>query len=1101
MRRRTASSDAQSRETLEDNKLAQLFAELNSLETFRGAVHTIIDGKADALHSISPPFFAFVLTQLLKSNSHPVLLILDDPDISERIQSDFTVFSGFHPVELTGETQGEEDSGAFGINLAGLFDFYSGVKNLYISDYKTAFRKMPGREGLTATAVIITAKSELDHDELVAKLSKYGYQRKDYVEEVGDFSVRGSIVDVFPESGDNPVRIDFFGDTVDSIRVFDAVTQRSIQAVGTFTLLPFANTSKELTPFSDQIPEGARIVFHEPSAIPSELEKDFHKFVKRVSDKASPLYWKVLEKKGDDPVVNVLPQPTFGGKLQLAANKIAELFAEGYRITVASSTKHLGDNFLNLLNEYDELNGTMLKQEVRLVQASLSGGFILPGDKFALLTEHEIFGRRSPLVSRKEKAKKFVGLLRRDLNSLRKGDYVVHEEYGIGKFLGLQKLKIIDSTQECVKIEYAEGDMLYVNIDYVGKLQRYASEDGFNPKLSKLGGADWQTMKTRAKGKLKDIAKDLIKLYADRKKSKGFTFQKDSIWQHELEASFVYEDTPDQVRATSEIKKDMESENPMDRLLCGDVGFGKTEVAVRAAFKAVMSGKQVAVLVPTTILAEQHYNTFRDRLSEYAARVEVLSRFRKKSEQKVILQKLEKGDVDIIIGTHRLLSGDAKFHDLGLLVVDEEHRFGVEAKEKIRQLRANVDTLYMTATPIPRTLYMSLSSAMDISILQTPPANRLPIDTFITNFDGKLLQTVIERELARGGQVYVVSDTVKDLSKLADFVHRRVPGAKAGIVHGKMRAPEIERTMVHFLEKKLNVLIATKIIESGIDIPSVNTLIVNNADRFGLAELYQIRGRIGRSNVQAYAYLIARQFSYLTRDAVRRLTAIEEFSELGSGFNLAMRDLEIRGAGNVLGREQSGFINNLGFEMYNKVLEEAVAEAKFEENLTEQLDTLTRRKVEPQVTADIDAYIPDDYVSMDAERFDFYKRLSRAAMVAEVDDIRAEMLDRFGKIPEPAENLFKLIKLKISLEPLRIPKIDLRGAVVNIYLPSDDKDFYKEIFPLMMNSLDRVSDIKYRVTQENSNARVEVNFVSNAADGQSGKIDRLERLVEVMKVA
>ena len=767
---------------------------------------------------------------------------------------------------------------------------------------------------------------------------------------------------------------------------------------------------------------------------------------------------------------------------------------------VAASTKHLEDNFLNLLNEYDDLNGTMLKQEVRLVQASLSGGFILPDDRFALFTEHEIFGRRSPLVSRREKAKKFVGLLRRDLNSLRKGDYVVHEEYGIGRFLGMEKLKIVDSTQECVKIEYAEGDMLYVNVDYVGKLQRYASEDGFNPKLSKLGGAEWQLMKTRAKGKLKDIAKDLIKLYADRKKSKGVSFQKDSIWQHELEASFVYEDTPDQVRATSEIKADMESENPMDRLLCGDVGFGKTEVAVRAAFKAVMSGKQVAVLVPTTILAEQHHNTFRDRLSEYAAKVEVLSRFRKKSEQKQILERLEKGEVDIIIGTHRLLSGDAKFHDLGLLIVDEEHRFGVEAKEKIRQLRANVDTLYMTATPIPRTLYMSLSSAMDISILQSPPANRLPIDTYIVSFDGKLLQSVIERELGRGGQVYIVSDTVKDLAKLADFVHRRVPAAKAGIIHGKMRAPEIERTMIHFLEKKLNVLVATKIIESGIDIPSVNTLIVNNADRFGLAELYQIRGRIGRSNVQAYAYLIAKQFSNMTRDAVRRLTAIEEFSELGSGFNLAMRDLEIRGAGNLLGREQSGFINNMGFEMYNKVLEEAVAEAKFEENLTEQLDTLTRRKVEPQVSADVDAFIPDDYVSLDAERFDFYKRLSRAATTADIDDMRAEMLDRFGKIPDPAENLLRLIKLKIKLEPLRIPKLELRGEQVKIYLPSDDKDFYRESFPLIMNALDRVSDIKHRVTQENSQARVEITFSSNPRDEKGAKIDMLERLIEILMV-
>jgi transcription-repair coupling factor (superfamily II helicase) len=1068
-----------------------------SLETFRKTMETILHSKSICVHCISVPFVTLVLSEILKAEKSNLLLVINEQDISERIQSDFTMFSGTAPIELVA---GDESSESVGQNLSGLFEFYSGKENLYVADYSTIFKNMPTQDSLQRTAVIIQKRSETNHDDLIAKLSKYGYQRKDYVEEVGDFAMRGSIIDIFPESSANPIRIDFFGDNVDSIRIFDPITQRSIETIETFTLLPFADSNKQTSPFADQIPKGTRIIFYEPSAIDEEQLSDFGKFAKTISDRASLIYWKVVERNDTDLDINVIPQPTFGGKLQLAANKIAELFSDGYKIIVASSTKHLEENFLNLLNEYDEMNGTMLKQEVKVIQASLSAGFILPDDKFALLTEHEIFGRRSPLISRKEKAKKFVGLLRRDLNSLRKGDYVVHEEYGIGRFLGMEKLKIIESVQECVKIEYAEGDLLYVNVDYVGKLQRYASEDGFKPKLSKLGGVEWQLMKARAKGKLKGIAKDLIKLYAERKKSKGFSFQKDSIWQHELEASFVYEDTPDQVRATSEIKNNMETDNPMDRLLCGDVGFGKTEVAVRAAFKAVMSGKQTAVLVPTTILAEQHYNTFQDRLSDYAVKVAVLSRFRKKSEQKTILEKLKEGTIDIIIGTHRLLSGDAVFHDLGLLIVDEEHRFGVEAKEKIRKLKANVDTLYMTATPIPRTLYMSLSSAMDISILQTPPANRLPIDTYIVNFDGKLLQSVIERELNRGGQVYVVSDTVKDLGKLADFVHRRTPSAKAGIIHGKMKAAEIERTMIHFLEKKLNVLIATKIIESGIDIPSVNTLIVNNADRFGLAELYQLRGRIGRSNVQAYAYLIAKEFSNLTRDAARRLTAIEEFSELGSGFNLAMRDLEIRGAGNLLGKEQSGFINNMGFEMYNKVLEEAVAEAKFEENLTKQLDTLTRRKVEPQVTVDVDAFIPDDYISLDAERFDFYKRLSREGKVEEIDDMRAELLDRFGKIPNPAENLLKLIKLKIKLEPLRIPKLEMHGAIVKLHMPSDDQEFYKEIFPMIMNALDRVDDIKHHITQEKSQARLEITFTSTLPHNDGEKIERLERLIEVMKI-
>ena len=1015
----------------------ELSVELNALETIKKATHSLLEASSLNIHSISPSFVTFVISNLLKEKT--ILLVIDDREVSENVQSDITFYSRTTPVELV-------DDGD--INLAGLFEFYSGKKNLYLINYNTFTQKMPSQDSLRETAVIIDESSEIDHDNFIRTLSKYGYQRKDYVEEVGDFAVRGSIIDIFPESNANPIRIDFFGDTVESIRVFDAITQRSVETISSITILPCRMTKVGEVPFPSQIPEDTGIIFYEETTASKQFSDGMNALASDMAGKLHLIHWRTLERKRDDLIVNALPQPTFGGKLHLAANKIADLFSQGYRIIVASSTKHLEDNFQNLLTEYDDMNGTMLSEEVKLIQATLSNGFILPDDKFALLTEHEIFGRRSPLISRKEKARKFVGLLRRDLNSLRTGDFVVHEDYGIGKFLGMEKLKIVNSTQECVKVQYAESDVLYVNVDYVGKLQRYASEDGFKPKLSKLGGTDWQTMKARAKGKLKDIAKDLIKLYAERKKSKGFSFQRDSIWQHELESSFVYEDTPDQVRATAEIKSDMENENPMDRLLCGDVGFGKTEVAVRAAFKAVMSGKQVAVLVPTTILAEQHYNTFRDRLADYAAKVEVLSRFKKKSEQKAILDKLKEGTIDIVIGTHRLLSGDAAFRDLGLLVVDEEHRFGVEAKEKIRKLRANVDTLYMTATPIPRTLYMSLSSAMDISILQTPPANRLPIDTYITGFDGKLLQSVIERELGRSGQVYVVSDTVKDLGKLADFVHRRVPIAKAGIIHGKMKPAEIERTMVQFLEKKLNVLIATKIIESGIDIPSVNTLIVNNADRFGLAELYQLRGRIGRSNVQAYAYLIAKEFSNLTRDAIRRLTAIEEFSELGSGFNLAMRDLEIRGAGNLLGKEQSGFINNMGFEMYNKVLEEAVAEAKFEENLTDQLDALTRRRVEPQVTVDINAFLPDDYISLDAERFDFYKRLSRAGRIEEIDDMGSEMLDRFGKIPPPAETLLKLIKLKIKLEQLRIPKLEMTGSSVKLHLPSDDQNFYRDIFPL-----------------------------------------------------
>ena len=644
------------------------------------------------------------------------------------------------------------------------------------------------------------------------------------------------------------------------------------------------------------------------------------------------------------------------------------------------------------------------------------------------------------------KRKKFKGFTQKEFQQLKRGDFVVHQDYGIGRFAGLQKIKVRGVETEVMKLVYDESDALYVHLNFIDRVQKYSSQEGHTPTLSKLGGSDWGRLKSRARKKIKDIARDLIKLYARRKHEQGFTFAVDTHWQKEMEASFLYEDTPDQATSTVDVKRDMEQPSPMDRLICGDVGFGKTEVAVRAAFKAVMNGKQVAVLVPTTILAHQHFHTFIDRIGRYSVRVESLTRFRSKNEQREVLEALEEGKVDILIGTHRLLSKDVVFKDLGLLIIDEEQRFGVASKEKLRQFRANVDTLTLTATPIPRTLQFSLMGARDLSLINTPPRNRIPIQTEIAQFDLQLIHEVIMKELHRGGQVYFVHDRVQNIDLIRAMLEEHIPKARFHVAHGQMKGHTLEKAMMDFLEKKYDVLLCTKIIESGIDIPSVNTIIINRADRFGLAELYQLRGRVGRSNIQAYAYLLTPPLSVLPRVTLRRLQAIQEFTELGSGFNLAMRDLEIRGAGNLLGGEQSGFILEMGFEMYQRVVEEAVAELKNEE-FNELVDQNAReekkKKGETVIETDIVALIPDIYIEHDAERLDIYRRLYRCESLGDLITMRTELKDRFGEYPEEVEQLFMQIELKVIAAKIGFIKVELEGEILLLYFPpSEEKTFY-----------------------------------------------------------
>jgi transcription-repair coupling factor (superfamily II helicase) len=738
-----------------------------------------------------------------------------------------------------------------------------------------------------------------------------------------------------------------------------------------------------------------------------------------------------------------------------------------------------------------------------IVPSSLHSGFIYRPAKLAIFTEHEIFGRQKQRGLARRR--RFKGITQKELLQLKKGDFVVHADHGIGKFAGLTKIRVAGAEQEVMRIQFLEDDTLYVNLNYVNRVQKYVAGEGTAPVLHRLGGGEWDRTKSRAKKRIKDIARDIIALYAKRKHEQGFSFSPDSHWQNEMEASFLFEDTPDQATATAEIKKDMEASAPMDRLICGDVGFGKTEVAVRAAFKAALDGKQTAVLVPTTILAHQHFNTFRDRLARYSVRIENLTRFKSKKEQSAIVKELAAGQVDVVIGTHRLLSKDIRFRDLGLLVIDEEHRFGVGAKEKLRKIKATVDTLAMTATPIPRTLQFSLIGSRDLSLITTPPRNRLPVNTEIVPAAGgsrelhrEVIREAIVRELHRGGQVYFVHDRVNDLDALALQVAAIVPEAKIQVAHGQMAGHELEKAMLSFMEKRTNVLLCTKIIESGLDIPNVNTIIINRADRFGLAELYQLRGRVGRSSVQGYAYLLVPPLSAVPRTTLRRLQALEEFTELGSGFNLAMRDLEIRGAGNLLGGEQTGFIAEMGFETYERVILEAVDELKREEfsgvfdRKAEEAHPL--RTVETVVDADVEALIPDLYIGSDTERLDLYRRLYRTADAGELKAMRDELVDRFGEYPEEVENLFRIVALRQAAAAIGFPRISLAGDTLTITLPDQaDELFYGRPdtpgasdapFQKMMAKVAATGKAKVRLKEQEKKLTL---IVAGIAEGNGGE--------------
>ncbi|HCA78847.1 MAG TPA: transcription-repair coupling factor [Bacteroidetes bacterium] len=1082
---------------------------IEGTEPFRALtekVRSIDAGETLTVRGIHGSLMAFAAAAAFEASSSQVLLLVPDTDRAEQLRDDCALLLGESNVRLYSHGSGHKgallDMTAPIAQIEALKALAGHEAVVLVASAEAVAHHVPSLSDFKTRTLEVTAGQEYSFSGLIDKLTTLGFERKDFVEEYGDFSVRGGILDVFPFIGDNPVRIEFWGDSIESIREFDALSQRSIRELQTANIVarllspdePSGTTASLFT----YLASNAVILVDEPAAIQKEIEELFHEGVENLATwdfvdgqlkRFRTVVHSLLSEADRPAAVNFssFSQPPAQGSIKVLLRQLRELNSQDHDIVLVCDTRDEADRLRELLEEEvtspsasDESDtgapaaaGSSLPEYLLMTEA-LHLGFVYPAASLALLTEHQIFGR----LKRRGVAKRrrFKGFSQKEALQLRRGDYVVHIDYGIGKFAGLQKLKVRGGEQEVMKVLYDGNDALYVNLNFVNRVQKYASQEGHLPKLSKLGAPDWERLKARARKRIKDIARELIALYARRRHEQGFAYAPDTHWQKELEASFLYEDTPDQAKATSDVKQDMERPSPMDRLICGDVGFGKTEVAVRAAFKAVMGGKQVAVLVPTTILAQQHYNTFLDRVGRYSVRVESISRFKSKKEQEGILEGIQAGTVDVLIGTHRLLSKDVKFKDLGLLVIDEEHRFGVTAKEKLRELRATVDTMTLTATPIPRTLQFSLMGARDLSLINTPPRNRLPILTEIAQFDIQLIREAILKELRRGGQVYFIHDRVHDIEEVQSLLHTKIPEARFHVAHGQMKGHELEKAMLDFLEKKYDVLICTKIIESGIDIPSVNTIVINRADRFGLAELYQLRGRVGRSNEQAYAYLLTPPISSLPRATLRRLQAIQEFTELGSGFNLAMRDLEIRGAGNLLGAEQSGFILEMGIEMYQRTVEEAVAELKEQEfNKLFEGQPLRPRAgaTETTIDADIEAYIPDIYVESDSERLDFYRRLYTVNSIDEIRTMKDELRDRFGGYPEEVEQLFGLVELKTIAARIGFIKIELSGRLFTLFFPpAEVKHFYESTdgheapFQIMMGSLQMLKQYRAHLKQD-----------------------------------
>ncbi len=1031
---------------------------------------------------------SFLISESFKIAEKPFLFILNDKEEAayylndlEQLLNDKDVL--FYPGSYRRPYQIEETDNANVLLRSEVLNRINSRKKpaLIVSYSDALFEQVVTKAELNRNTLKVNLKDRLSLDFVNEVLFEYNFNRVDFVTEPGEFSVRGGIIDVFSFSHDEPYRIEFFGDEVDSIRAFDVETQLSTEKLAKISIMPNVENKaldEKRESFLKYISSKTVVFVKDVDLFSNRLDRFFKKAKETFNDLSSPLIHakpgalfcngtliksqlegfslvKILMRGHTESdstsfnripnktnpvqiIFNTRPQPSFNKKFDLLIENLQKNTQDGFKNYLFCDSQKQADRFHDIFND--------VEQDItyKTIVFPLYQGFIDVDNKLVCYTDHQIFERYHKFRLKNGYAKK-QSITLKELTNLKIGDYVTHIDHGIGKFGGLQKIDVEGKKQEAIKLIYGDRDILYISIHSLHKISKYSSKDGKAPKLYKLGSGAWKKLKQKTKARIKHIAYNLIELYAKRKMQNGFQYHPDSYLQHELEASFLYEDTPDQFSSTQDIKRDMESEQPMDRLVCGDVGFGKTEVAIRAAFKAVDNGKQVAILVPTTILAFQHFKTLSERLKDFPVVIDYLNRFRTTKQRRDILAGLADGSIDIVIGTHQLVNPVIKYKNLGLLIVDEEQKFGVAVKDKLKTLKENIDTLTLTATPIPRTLQFSLMAARDLSVINTPPPNRHPIESNVVRFNEELVRDAIRYEIQRGGQVFFIHNRIENIKEVAGMLQRLVPDAKIGIGHGQMLGRKLEHLMLSFINNEFDVLVSTTIVESGLDIPNANTIFINNANNFGLSDLHQMRGRVGRSNKKAFCYFITPPYHMMTDDARKRIQTIAQFSDLGSGINIAMKDLEIRGAGDLLGGEQSGFINDMGFETYQKILNEAIEELKeneFKELYKDASDKPKEYVKEIQIDTDFEILFPDDYINIISERLNLYNKLSTLKSEKELLTFESELIDRFGDFPTQVVDLLNSVRIKWIAKHLGFERLILKQSKIIGYFVSDQESSY-----------------------------------------------------------
>jgi transcription-repair coupling factor (superfamily II helicase) len=1070
---------------------------------------------------------SFIVANIFKEDQKNIIFILNDKETAAYHFNELQEFLGTHQVLFYPESYRrpydieKTDNNNILLRSEVLNSVSSNDASIIVTYPQALYEKVVSKKEIQKNTLLITKGDQLDLEFVNEVLFEYQFKRVDFVTEPGEFSVRGGIIDIFSFSHDEPYRIEFFDNEIESIRTFDIESQLSIEAKTAANIMPNVGGNliqEKRQGFLEFIPNNSRIFIENAQYLSTEVDILFKKSEKIYAGLNKDIKYSkpeelfntgeaILEQSAAFTQVefsnanhlqadeeycytfNTEPQPAFNKKFELLIDNLKGFTEKSYEVLICCINQQQAQRFHDI---FEDMAFTQYKTMV----LGLHEGFIDHDNKLVCYTDHQIFERYHKFkISNKFDKKQAITL--KELTQLEKGDYVTHIDHGIGRFGGLQKIDVDGNTQEAIKLVYGDGDILYLSIHALHKISKFNGKDGQPPKIYKLGSKAWKNLKQKTKSRVKKIAFDLIKLYAKRKLKKGFQFSPDSYLQHELEASFMFEDTPDQSTATQDVKKDMESEQPMDRLVCGDVGFGKTEIAIRAAFKAVDNGKQVAVLVPTTILAFQHHKTFTERLKEFPVSIDYINRFKTAKEKRETLENLKSGKLDIIIGTHQLVNKAEYFKDLGLLIIDEEQKFGVAVKDKLKTIKTNVDTLTLTATPIPRTLQFSLMAARDLSTITTPPPNRYPIETHVVRFVEETIRDAISYEIQRGGQVFFIHNRIENIKEVAGLIQRLVPDARIGIGHGRMEGKDLEKLMLSFMNGAFDVLVSTTIIESGLDITNANTIIINDANRFGVSDLHQMRGRVGRSNKKAFCYLITPSLNNMTPDARKRITALEQFSDLGSGIKIAMKDLEIRGAGDLLGGEQSGFINEIGFDTYQKILNEAIEELKEKEfkdlyNTDEGTDENKVYVKDVQIDTDFEILIPDDYVNSITERLNLYTKLNDIESEQELHAFANELKDRFGNLPVQVIDLLDSVKMKWIAAHIGIEKIVIKKhTMIGYFISDQNSSFYQS--KVFQNLLQRIHSSKDNIVMKEKKTRNGLRLLLNFGKIRSVK-DALKKI-------